>query len=69
MGLLGLAAYNVLQRRKEIGIRKVFGASVQNVVFLLSKDFIQAYTDCFCSGNTCYMVDHAQLVTAVCLPH
>ncbi len=41
MGLLGLAAYNVLQRRKEIGIRKVFGASVQNVIFLLSKDFIK----------------------------
>ncbi len=41
MGLLGLAAYNVLQRTKEIGIRKVFGASVQNIVFLLSKDFIQ----------------------------
>jgi putative ABC transport system permease protein len=39
-GLLGLSAYNVLQRTKEIGIRKVLGASVQNVLFILSKDFI-----------------------------
>ncbi len=38
-GLLGLSAYNVLQRKKEIGIRKVLGASVQNITYLLSKDF------------------------------
>jgi putative ABC transport system permease protein len=39
-GLLGLSAYNILQRTKEIGIRKVMGASAQNVLFLLSKDFL-----------------------------
>lgn len=39
-GLLGLSAYNILQRTKEIGIRKVMGASVQNVLFILSKDFL-----------------------------
>ena len=39
-GLLSLSAYNVLQRTKEIGIRKVLGASVQNVIYLLSKDFL-----------------------------
>jgi putative ABC transport system permease protein len=39
-GLLGLSAYNILQRTKEIGIRKVMGASVQNVLYILSKDFI-----------------------------
>jgi len=39
-GLLGLSAYNILQRTKEIGIRKVMGASIQNVIFILSKDFI-----------------------------
>ncbi|MES2647246.1 MAG: ABC transporter permease [Bacteroidota bacterium] len=40
-GLLGLSAYNVLQRTKEIGIRKVLGASVQNLLILLSKDFLK----------------------------
>lgn len=41
MGLLGLSAYDVLHRTKEIGIRKVLGASVIRIVALLSKDFIQ----------------------------
>ena len=40
-GLLGLSAYNVLQRKKEIGIRKVFGASVPNIVVMLSNDFLK----------------------------
>jgi putative ABC transport system permease protein len=40
-GLLGLSAYNVLQRTKEIGIRKVLGASVKNILLLLSKDFLK----------------------------
>jgi len=35
-----LSAYNILQRTKEIGIRKVMGASVQHVLVLLSKDFL-----------------------------
>jgi len=39
-GLLGLSAYNVLQRTKEIGIRKVLGASVQSLLFILSGDFL-----------------------------
>ncbi|MES2894279.1 MAG: ABC transporter permease [Bacteroidota bacterium] len=40
-GLLGLSAYNVLQRTKEIGIRKVLGASVQSILVLLSRDFMK----------------------------
>src|SRR5204862_1583472 len=39
-GLLGLSAYNVLRRTKELGIRKVLGASTQNLLYLLSKDFL-----------------------------
>jgi putative ABC transport system permease protein len=41
LGLLGLAAYSTLQRRREIGIRKVLGSSVAGVVNLLSIDFIK----------------------------
>ena len=39
-GLLGLSSYNVLQRTKEIGVRKVLGASVNSLIFTLSKDFL-----------------------------
>lgn len=39
LGLLGLAALSIQQRTKEIGIRKTMGASVQQLVWLLSQDF------------------------------
>src|SRR5678815_3122395 len=41
LGLFGLATFTAEQRTKEIGIRKVLGASVASVVGLLSKDFIK----------------------------
>ncbi|MCI0695036.1 ABC transporter permease [candidate division KSB1 bacterium] len=41
LGLFGLAAYAAEQRTKEIGIRKVLGASVASVIGLLSKDFVK----------------------------
>ncbi|NLR68128.1 FtsX-like permease family protein [Chitinophaga varians] len=41
LGLFGLAAYTTEQRRKEIGVRKVLGATVTNIVGLLSKDYIK----------------------------
>jgi putative ABC transport system permease protein len=40
LGLFGLATFTAEQRIKEIGIRKVLGASVPNIVQLLSKDFV-----------------------------
>ena len=41
LGLFGLSSYNANQRVKEIGIRKVLGASISRIVFVLSKDFIR----------------------------
>ena len=41
LGLFGLAAYTAERRTKEIGIRKVLGASVSRITGLLSKDFLQ----------------------------
>jgi putative ABC transport system permease protein len=40
LGILGLASYTAEQRTREIGIRKVLGASVSNIVKMLSKEFV-----------------------------
>jgi predicted permease len=41
LGLFGLSAYTAEQRRKEIGVRKVLGSSVLNIIRILSLDFIK----------------------------
>ena len=40
LGLLGLVIYTTTQRTKEIGVRKVLGASVSQIISLISKDFL-----------------------------
>jgi putative ABC transport system permease protein len=41
MGLIGLSSYTAVQRTKEIGIRKVLGASIASIILLLGIDFIK----------------------------
>jgi len=41
IGLFSLVSHHVLQRTKEIGIRKVLGASTENIVALVSKEFLK----------------------------
>jgi putative ABC transport system permease protein len=41
LGLFGLASYTAMKKTKEIGIRKVLGSSVENIVVLLSKDLLK----------------------------
>jgi putative ABC transport system permease protein len=40
LGLFGLTSYTAIKRTKEIGVRKVLGSSVQNIIMLLSKDLL-----------------------------
>ncbi len=41
LGLFGLASYTAVKRTKEIGVRKVLGSSVPNIIILLSKDLLK----------------------------
>lgn len=47
LGLLGLVIFTANQRTKEIGIRKVLGATVTQIIALLSKDFVKLVTLAF----------------------
>ena len=40
LGILGLSSFMAIQRTKEIGIRKVLGAGVSTIIFLLTRDFL-----------------------------
>ena len=50
LGLLGLASFMAEQRTREIGVRKVLGASIKNVILLLSKDFTKLILLAFVVG-------------------
>ena len=63
LGLFGLAAYVAEQRKKEIGIRKVLGASVSQVWILLSKDFIVlVFLSCVIASPIAYYFLHGWLM-------
>lgn len=51
LGLFGLTTFSVEQRIKEIGIRKVLGASTAGIVSLLSKDFLKLVLISFCIAS------------------
>jgi len=48
LGLLGLASFMIMQRIKEAGIRKVLGATKNNIIYLFSKEFVLLVAIAFC---------------------
>ena len=59
LGLFGLASYTAERRAKEIGIRKVLGASAAGIAGLLSKDFLQlVIISCFVAFPAAWWVMH-----------
>ena len=67
LGLFGLSIFIVERKIKEIGIRKVLGASVAGIVGLLSKDFAKTRID-FCNDcNAHCMVFYEQLAGRICV--
>jgi len=62
LGLFGLAAYMAERRIKEIGIRKVLGASIPGIAGLLSKDFLQLVgISCLVAFPAAYLIMHSWL--------
>ena len=62
LGLFGLATYMAQNRTKEIGIRKVLGASVTNIAGLLSKEFLELVALSFIIGSpVAWMIMHKWL--------
>lgn len=63
LGLFGLAAYTAEQRTREIGIRKVLGASVPQLWFLLSRDFVAlVLVSCVVASPVAYYFLHHWLL-------
>ncbi|HEV3221393.1 MAG TPA: ABC transporter permease [Puia sp.] len=62
LGLYGLVSFMAVQRTKEVGIRKVMGASVRNIIYLLSKEFtLLIIIAFFISAPIAYYFMHAWL--------
>lgn len=62
LGLFGLSSFTVFQRTKEIGIRKVLGATVNNILLLLSKDFVKLVSiACLIAAPVAYYITESWL--------
>ncbi|OQP52667.1 acetylornithine deacetylase [Niastella yeongjuensis] len=62
LGLFALASYATERRRKEIGVRKVLGASISNITTLLSKDFLKlVVVSCLVAFPLAWWVMHTWL--------
>jgi len=68
LGLFGLAAYTAQSRQKEIAIRKVIGATIRNIVLMLSGDFLKTDTGVIGDCLSAVLVGCQQMDGWICLP-
>ena len=64
LGMLGMATYTAERKKKEIGIRKVLGAEIFNIVYMLSSDFLKILVISICVGAPLsYVINNLWLET------
>ena len=68
LGLFGLATYAAEQRRKEIGVRKVLGATVSQITQLAFKRIFETCSDCFADCISRCLVGDEPVAAEFCLP-
>ena len=69
LGLVGLLAFMIEQKTKEVGIRKVLGAGAGDISFLLSKDFLRLIGIAFLAAAPLTGLHHGSLASGFCLSH
>ena len=62
-----MTTYMVQKRRKEIGVRKILGASIQGIMGLLTSDFVRTVHAELSTGKSLGLFNYASLVTEFCI--